>query len=144
MKTVLLMLFFMVLAGLLLLTAGSVQAAAEKLVGSEACMECHEDAYDSYMRNRHSIAADPRTPAARIGCESCHGPGSEHVDSEGEGGIRSLRADSKRGAADNNAACLKCHSKGGKRCGMGVSMRATTSHAPVVIASIKLSRQPFV
>ena len=118
MKTRLLTLFCMVVATLLFQTAvpaGAAAQAADRLyVGSETCMACHEDYYDSYMKNRHGIAADPRTPEAQMGCESCHGPGSEHVDADGEGGIRSLKADSADGATINNAACLQCHAKGGQ------------------------------
>ena len=33
-------------------------------VGSETCMECHEDYYASYMKSRHGVKADPKTPAA--------------------------------------------------------------------------------
>lgn len=97
---------------LLLLTQGPLQAADEQYVGTDTCMECHEDAYDSFLKNRHGIAADNRTPAAQMGCESCHGPGSEHVDADGEGGIRSLKTDSDSSPAADNAACLACHSKG--------------------------------
>lgn len=75
-------------------------------------MECHEDFYDSYLKNRHSVAVDTRTPAGQRGCESCHGPGSEHVDADGAGGILSLRADSPDGAVVKNAACLQCHARG--------------------------------
>jgi hypothetical protein len=56
----------------------------DQYVGSETCMECHEDYYASYMKNRHAVKADPRTPAAGWGCEACHGPGAEHAESEGE------------------------------------------------------------
>lgn len=102
-------------AGMLLLESVGVQAAEDRqYVGTETCMECHENYYDSYLENRHGIAADPRTPAAKMGCESCHGPGSEHVDADGEGAIRSLRADSADGPAINNAACLSCHFDGGQ------------------------------
>ena len=115
MKTRLLMLCGIPLIVLPLIAALPVLAADEQqYVGTETCMGCHEDYYDSYMKNRHGIAADPRTPAAKMGCESCHGPGSEHVDADGEGGIRSLRADAADGAAITNSSCLQCHNKGGQ------------------------------
>ena len=122
MRTRLPTLFCMVMVILLFQTATPVGAATQataqatdrSYVGADTCIECHEDYYDSYMKNRHSVAADPRTPEAQMGCESCHGPGSEHVDADGEGGIRSLKADSADGATINNAACLQCHAKGGQ------------------------------
>ena len=81
-------------------------------VGTEACMACHEDTYNSYIMNRHGIQSDPRTPAARQGCEACHGPGSVHVESDGEGPILSLKARGADSAGEINAACLKCHTRG--------------------------------
>ncbi len=87
-------------------------AESVEYVGSESCMECHEEIYDSYLDNRHSIKADPRTPAARMGCEACHGPGSAHVDSDGEEGMASLKADAEGSADEKSASCLDCHTKG--------------------------------
>ena len=33
-------------------------------VGTETCMECHEEIYESFTKNLHGIEGDPRTPAA--------------------------------------------------------------------------------
>jgi mono/diheme cytochrome c family protein len=74
-----------ILAAVLVTT--SQRAKGEGIyVGSETCMECHDEWYESYMKNYHAIKGDPRTPAAKQGCESCHGPGAAHVESEGEEG----------------------------------------------------------
>ncbi len=81
-------------------------------VGSETCMECHEDDYAGYLKNRHSVKADPKTPAAGLGCEACHGPGAAHAESDGEKPIRSLRADDDESSEEKSAACLQCHSNG--------------------------------
>jgi DmsE family decaheme c-type cytochrome len=81
-------------------------------VGSETCMECHEDQYASYMKDRHGVKADPRTPAAGLGCEACHGPGGRHAESEGEEPIQSLKADGAGSAEEKSAACLQCHGNG--------------------------------
>jgi hypothetical protein len=70
-------------------TTGDRQAG---YAGSETCMECHEEYYASYMKDRHAVKADPRTPAAGLGCEACHGPGAAHAGSDGEEPIRSLKA----------------------------------------------------
>ena len=114
MKSRPLILCWAIVAVLPFLSPHASMAADEQFVGTETCMECHEDYYESYLQNRHGIAADPRTPAAKMGCESCHGPGSEHVDADGEGGIRTLRADSVEAPAEVNQSCLQCHTKGGQ------------------------------
>ena len=86
--------------------------ADNRYAGSDACIECHEDYYASYLKNRHGYASDPRTPAARQGCESCHGPGAEHAESDGEKPIRSLKPDSAGSADEKSAVCLSCHTNG--------------------------------
>jgi DmsE family decaheme c-type cytochrome len=84
----------------------------DNYVGSKTCMECHEDYYTSYMENRHGVKSDPRTPAAGLGCEACHGPGARHAASEGEEPIQSLKVDAAGSAEEKSAACLQCHRNG--------------------------------
>lgn len=93
-------------------------AEGRRYVGSKACADCHEEAYESWKRTVHARAwqtleeaetgrygwpvthypdcvschtvgygyrsgfVSPRkTPdLAGVGCEACHGPGSEHVE----------------------------------------------------------------
>jgi DmsE family decaheme c-type cytochrome len=69
-----------------------------EFVGSKACMECHEDVIESFAHTRHG-------PLYRVNdrlCESCHGPGSIHVQ-KGEGFI----------VMPNDASCLACHMDSG-------------------------------
>lgn len=98
--------------GLFFWGASLANADNGQFAGTETCMECHEEAYESYIQNRHAIAADARTPGANKGCEACHGPGAEHADSDGERPIRTLSADSDEAADAINAACLQCHTRG--------------------------------
>jgi len=102
----------MIFAAVIIITSQKVKGDGI-YVGSETCMECHEEWYESYMKNYHAIKGDPRTPAARRGCESCHGPGAAHVESEGEEGtILILNEKSDISAAEKNRPCLGCHTKG--------------------------------
>jgi len=55
-------------------------------VGSEACEQCHEDTYKGFSSASHYHLKAPGDNAKNIGCESCHGPGSKHVDSGGATG----------------------------------------------------------
>lgn len=85
--------------------------------GTETCRACHADRYESFMRGSHGIKADPRTPAAKQGCETCHGPGLAHVQAgggKGVGGIKALSPSSKIPARERNAVCLTCHSGGNR------------------------------
>src|SRR5688572_17708836 len=44
----------------------------------ETCITCHEN--QSLKGTPHGRERDVRTPAAKQGCETCHGPGQAHVD----------------------------------------------------------------
>ena len=95
-----------------------VFAQDKTYVGSEACLDCHEDQYENYRnysKKAHSyesvrvmrkglteeeyleclkchatgygqargFVSIAKTPELQnLGCESCHGPGSDHIDSE--------------------------------------------------------------
>ena len=45
--------------------------------GSDTCLACHTDKGDSLKGTAHAQAKNPRSPAAGLGCESCHGPGEK-------------------------------------------------------------------
>ena len=96
-------------------TESRAQGEGEGYAGPEACKDCHQDRYESYIESSHGIQGNPWTPAAKEGCESCHGPGSEHVKQgggKGVGGIIPLGPKSSTPAEVKNATCLGCHSKG--------------------------------
>ena len=55
-------------------------AEGQSYVGEAKCLECHSEQLKGYEGSPHHRVADPRSPVAKQGCESCHGPGSKHVD----------------------------------------------------------------
>jgi len=67
----------------LLLSASVLMAQvpppAKGYVGTQACRECHDSYYRSYMQTSHGIKEDKRTPEAKFGCETCHGGGDQLV-----------------------------------------------------------------
>jgi len=89
-------------------------------VGSQACEKCHRNQGGSFLRTPMGeiFMKNPRNAEEKQGCESCHGPGSKHINSGGDmdsgeqGDIISFRKDSPRPVAERNAICLGCHEKG--------------------------------
>lgn len=71
-------------------------------VGSQACEECHSDITRDFPTATHARLMASGANAKHIGCESCHGPGSLHVESGG--GLHTIVNPGK-----SPEACLQCH-----------------------------------
>jgi DmsE family decaheme c-type cytochrome len=87
----------------------AVAPQAGDYVGEETCLTCHEDRKKGYHGSPHSRAKDPRTPAAKQGCESCHGPGKAHVD--GGGDKTKIKRLSAMTASEVSETCTSCHNR---------------------------------
>jgi predicted CXXCH cytochrome family protein len=59
------------------------QIAGSTFVGTDKCSDCHEDNSDSFENATHSWIQGHGENAVEVGCESCHGAGSQHVESGG-------------------------------------------------------------
>jgi DmsE family decaheme c-type cytochrome len=77
--------------------------------GSDQCVLCHTDQEASLKGTKHGQAANPRSPAAKLGCESCHGPGQAHIDDEAKGKIAKFK---EMKPAEVSGTCLTCHDRG--------------------------------
>jgi len=86
-----------------------VSTAQNGYVGSDTCLLCHDDMESTLKGTPHGQKLDPRSPAATQGCESCHGPGQQHVDDDAKGHIRKF---AKVTAEESSATCLACHNRG--------------------------------
>ena len=96
--------------------AGEAMEATK--VGSETCLECHDGA-EMNLSNVHFRIREFEVRGRDVGCESCHGPGSLHVE---EGGIESLQLfEADDYAADE--ACIDCHR------GKGLHQWQASTHA---------------
>jgi DmsE family decaheme c-type cytochrome len=116
--------------GIFLVTAGEApsapapipsyqQAEPPEYVGSDLCQECHTEQSDKFMSNLHA-GIDWDTidwpyeieEGVDIGCESCHGPGMEHVilaGSEEPGFREAIISFANVSATVGSAQCLTCH-----------------------------------
>jgi len=78
-------------------------------VGEDTCLTCHDGKKKGYEGSPHSVKNDPRTPAAKQSCESCHGPGGKHVEDPAKNPLVRF---SKEKPEVINAVCVTCHNKG--------------------------------
>jgi DmsE family decaheme c-type cytochrome len=82
-------------------------AAGGEYVGEDTCLTCHED--QGYKGTAHARTFNEKTPAAQQGCESCHGPGKEHVDASGD--KSKILNPATMGVREASATCTTCHNR---------------------------------
>jgi DmsE family decaheme c-type cytochrome len=73
-------------------------------VGGDVCKTCHENLYKSGFEHTPHFKT---TLNGGHGCESCHGPGSEHV--AGSGDISKIISFKTLSRQESSARCLTCH-----------------------------------
>ena len=86
--------------GRILMAPPSIPGA--EFVGSEECAMCHEDTVRDFKTADHARLQAKGENAVNVGCESCHGPGSLHVEAGGGAGtIVNMNR--------NPDTCFQCH-----------------------------------
>lgn len=89
-------------------TQPSQASAQAGYVGADTCVTCHEG-YDRQVEStKHGFAANPRTPMAQRGCETCHGPGEAHANDPTK--VKPRQFD-KVSTAEANEVCVTCHDR---------------------------------
>jgi DmsE family decaheme c-type cytochrome len=77
-------------------------------VGSDNCKTCHEDQFKNVQGTAHYKVFSPKGRGQEWhGCESCHGPGSAHVD--GGGDKTKIFRFSEQNPAKITERCMTCH-----------------------------------
>ena len=80
----------------------------DKYVGSETCQACHEDQFKQFSGTKHSKLANLEGWKDKVqGCESCHGPGKDHV--EGSGDKTKIISFKNKNSKEISETCLTCH-----------------------------------
>lgn len=107
------------IAALASLAAAVCQAAPQsspnQYVGSNTCKKCHPDIWSTFYKNPHykllvnASEARDGAPIAPAGCETCHGPGGNHVAANG--GKSTIVAFSLLSPDKILNNCLSCHSE---------------------------------
>lgn len=90
--------------------------------GADTCIRCHDQDSKfpvfSIFKSPHGNVDDPRTPFAKLQCETCHGPGGKHTARIRPGQKRPpipfFAPKSPATVQQANAVCLSCH-KGNKQ-----------------------------
>lgn len=112
-------------AGILLLSPGIAASgvsfvdafdvpAGAGYVGSETCLDCHDDVGEFYANSPHSPDRGLAIPGTGIaGCEACHGPGSLHVEEDGDGFIIGPEILASQSQGVKVAMCTQCHTDKG-------------------------------
>ena len=116
---------------LLILAACATGAIREKMltmpqiegatyVGQDTCLECHDDMAgedfptstggEGFAHTIHGRLADFEMLGAEKGCETCHGPGSLHVDAEGDTDL--ILRPAELTSEEVGAICSTCHTDG--------------------------------
>ncbi|MEO8649196.1 MAG: DmsE family decaheme c-type cytochrome [Acidobacteriota bacterium] len=86
-----------------------VSAADDKYVGSETCAACHEDQFKRVSHTRHGELDKTAAWKNKVtGCEACHGPGRDHVESSGD--ITKIISFKTMNSKAVSETCLSCHS----------------------------------
>ncbi len=90
-------------------------------IGAETCKACHEEAFNRFSHTKMGrlFLKQPRNTLERLACETCHGPGADHVNQGGGGKgkdpkLITFAKNDPTPIEQRNQVCLTCHTKGAR------------------------------
>ena len=80
----------------------------DNYVGTETCAACHEPQFKSFEGTKHGKLHTLASWKEKVvGCESCHGPGKDHVEAGGD--VTKIISFKRLDAKTTSETCLACH-----------------------------------
>lgn len=91
-------------------------------IQNDDCAVCHEDLTKRFERTAHGVLEKSPRHNLKNSCESCHGPGQAHVESDGD----TSKIVGFKGAArkEYNRQCQGCHARTHELTAFGTSTHA--------------------
>ena len=116
--------------------------------GADTCLLCHNTPkVRAIFSTKHAVMADSRTPFGTKQCETCHGPGAQHVKPPAKGKERTpmpfFAPNSPASVKQENAVCLSCH-KGDQRMAWDGSVHQRQGQACVSCHTIHAKHNPVL
>jgi len=96
-------------------------ADQSKYVGADVCKTCHEEIYKKFEPTPHWKTTLGTFRGMEVhGCESCHGPGADHVN--GGGDKTKIFTFKGKSSGEVSKRCLTCHEYGEEHANFARSM----------------------
>ncbi len=119
----------------------------------QKCVRCHDETEKHsvlpIMQSKHAVMADPRTPFADRGCETCHGKSDEHWETAVNEGERRpppqvvFKGKFASPPEEQNKVCLGCH-ESGLRMNWKGSQHETNSVACTSCHTLHIGKDPVL
>jgi DmsE family decaheme c-type cytochrome len=121
--------------------APAQSADAQKYVGAEACKGCHEDLYKKFEPTPHWKTTLGKVNGIEAhGCESCHGPGADHINGGGDKTkIFMFKGQTAKAISER---CLTCHQYGEEHANFARSVHKINDVSCVECHSIHHAKEP--
>jgi DmsE family decaheme c-type cytochrome len=111
-----------IIVTILLMVATTLEAQDYSSQGADSCLPCHYTGQPkpatAIFFTKHASNTDPAAPFAGLQCETCHGPGQDHVFAQQRSldvlPVNTFGIKSKTPIKTQNQICLNCHETGGR------------------------------